>query len=95
MDLYVYYRVPLANTALLQQRVLDMQRALRGDSNMAAALKRRPETKDGCQTWMEVYLQAPEDFPALLTGAAQRAGLMALIDGERHVEIFVDVDACA
>jgi len=95
MDIYVYYRVTLPNTSALHLRLQTMQRSLTEQHNISCSLKRRPELSDGCQTWMEVYQQVPEHFAATLEGAVASHEVMALIAGERHVETFVDIEACA
>ena len=92
MDLYVYYRVRSADAARLQPQVEAMQHALSHSHRVQAALKRRPEEKEGRQTWMETYLDVPEGFASVLAGAAAS---LSLIDGERHVETFVDLAPCA
>ena len=94
-DLYIYYRVPAAQAAELQERAAAMQRCLREEYGIVAELKRRPEEKDGCQTWMEVYEAVPPGFEDALERALAREGLAGLIDGQRHTEIFVDVCSCA
>ena len=92
MDLYVYYRVRSDDVARLQPQVEAMQHALSHSHRVQAALKRRPEEKEGRQTWMETYLDVPEGFASVLAGAAAS---LSLIDGERHVETFVDLAPCA
>jgi hypothetical protein len=94
-DLFIYYRVPVAHAAKMQKKVRAMQAALNENWPVAAALKRRPELKDACETWMEIYAHIPEDFPAALESAVHEAGLLALTEGERHVETFIDISACA
>jgi Domain of unknown function (DUF4936) len=89
MDMYVYYRVPVTSGLLLQSRVTAMQTALSAKYGIAVALKRRPDEKDGCHTWMEVYLDVPDGFAAILDSGA--ASLVKLIDGERHVECFLEI----
>ena len=95
MDIYVYYRVPLANTSGLQQRVQAMQQSLAQRFQIQISLKRRPELSHDCQTWMEIYPQVPTDFAAALAEAVSTHALPALISGERHIETFVDIEACA
>lgn len=95
MDIYVYYRVPLANVTMLQPRLQAMQQSLAAQHEIACSLKRRPEPIEGCQTWMEIYQQVPEHFAAVLEEAVASLELMTLIAGERHVETFVDLEACA
>lgn len=91
MDLYVYYRVAAAQAERLRGRVIAMQEDLARSHGVAAALKRRPEERDGRQTWMEVYAAVPPGFDAVLEQAAADAGLISQTDGERHVERFVDL----
>jgi len=95
MDIYVYYRVPMANTSGLQQRVQAMQQSLAERFQIQSSLKRRPELSHDCQTWMEIYPQVPTDFAAALAEAVSTHALPALISGERHIETFVDIEACA
>ncbi|HYD80158.1 MAG TPA: DUF4936 family protein [Paucimonas sp.] len=95
MDLYIYYRARCEDAKLLHARAGALQAALARDCGVAAALKRRPEAKDGRHTWMEIYLDVPETFEARLTAALADSGLTELIDGERHVEYFMDANACA
>jgi Domain of unknown function (DUF4936) len=96
LDLYIYYRVLPSNAAALQARVAAMQQSLAGGApGMTTALKRRPEEKDGRQTWMEIYQDVPVNFDAMLEQAVARADLAALTEGPRHTEIFVDVIPCA
>ncbi len=92
MDLYVYYRVRSAHAEGLQPQVAAMQRTLAHAYGVRCELKRRPQETEGCQTWMETYISVPEGFEhALATAAAA----LSLIEGERHVETFVDLPACA
>jgi hypothetical protein len=87
-DLFIYYQVPAEHAFKMQKKVMAMQAALHERWPVAVTLKRRPELKDGCETWMD-------DFPAALEAAVQDAGLLALIKGGRHVETFIDIPACA
>ena len=94
-DFYVYYRARVGDATRLQAQVATMQAALQRECGVVAALKRRPEAKDGRHTWMEVYLAAPEGFEAALNRAVELMQLAELIDGERHAERFVDIASCA
>lgn len=94
-DLFIYYRVATANTKTMQKKIVDMQAALREQWPVSTALKRRPELKDGCETWMEIYTQVPDDFPSALATAVDQAQVLALTEGPRHVETFVEIPACA
>jgi hypothetical protein len=95
MDLYIYYRVRNENAVALQVRASAMQQRLAAEHGIAGGLKRRPEEKDGRQTWMEVYQAVPEGFEAALDAAVAHGGLAELIDGPRHTEYFMDIPACA
>lgn len=95
MDLYIYYRVAEAQAAALLPRVEAMQAALASSHGVQVALKRRPDSKDGLQTWMEVYGAVPSGFDRALADSVAAAGLGSHISGERHTEVFVDVRPCA
>lgn len=95
MDLYIYYRADCAHAQALAERVRIMQSALLQRYGVTAALKRRPEAKDGRHTWMETYLNIPGNFDAILAQALMQSELATLIDGERHTEYFLDVTSCA
>ena len=95
MDLYIYYQVKDADTAPLQAAVAAMQAALTERHGVAGQLKRRPQAKDGLQTWMEVYTATPDGFAAELDRAVGQAGLAAWTTGPRHTEVFTDLIPCA
>lgn len=95
MDLYIYYRVRSDNAAALFARLDTMQQRLADQYGIVTGLKRRPEEKDGRQTWMEIYQSVPADFEAALERTVAREELLALIDGQRNTEYFVDVSPCA
>ncbi|MFC0251898.1 DUF4936 family protein [Massilia consociata] len=96
IDLYVYYKVREEDAARLAPRVHAMQARLAAAGSAAAAqLKRRPEARDGLQTWMEVYPAASEGFGEVLEAAAREAGLAEFIQGPRRSEVFTDFTPCA
>lgn len=95
VDLYVYYKVREHDAARLAPLVRAMQQRLADGEGVQAQLKRRPDAKDGLQTWMEVYPGVEEGFAATLERAASAAGLRALIDGPRRAEVFTDLAPCA
>lgn len=95
MDLYIYYRVRNEDAAALQARVSAMQHRLALEAGVAGCIKRRPEEKDGRQTWMEVYQAVPDGFETSLDAAVIRSALADLIDGPRHTEHFMDIPPCA
>ncbi|WP_194721321.1 DUF4936 family protein [Noviherbaspirillum malthae] len=95
MDLYIYYRVREEAAAELLPRVTALQQSLAQECGIVTGLKRRPETRDGRQTWMEIYQSVPAGFEAKLEQAMSHHGLSDLIDGGRHTEHFVDLPTCA
>jgi len=95
VDLYVYYKVRSIDAARLAPLVHAMARRLAQDAGVRVALKRRPEDKDGLQTWMEVYPGVTDAFDAVLRQAVVDAGIEALLAGPRRLEIFTDLPPCA
>lgn len=94
-ELYIYYRVQEQRAAELAPQVVAMQQRLSAELGVQAQLKRRPNAKDGLQTWMEVYLATPAGFDGALDEAVKQSGILAWIDGERHTEVFMDIAPCA
>ncbi|MDB5745316.1 MAG: hypothetical protein JWP72_164 [Massilia sp.] len=92
IDLYVYYKVRIEDAARLEPLVRSLQARV---GPGGARLMRRPGSRDGLQTWMEVYPDVPESFAAGLEAAALDAGLDALIAGPRRAEVFVELTPCA
>lgn len=95
MDCYIYYLVPVNLASALQHRVLNMQTKLVKEFSLVGELKRSPKKRDECHTWMEVYRNVPENFDTILEQAVTQAGIKTLINGERHLERFLDLSACA
>jgi hypothetical protein len=95
MDLYIYYRVKTGREALLQSRISALQARIASEHGVLGALKRRPEEQDGQQTWMEIYHAIPDGFHRVLAPLVIEAELATLIDGERHLEYFMDLSPCA
>ena len=108
MDLYIYYHAAAVNAASVQAAVASLQQHLRSRASSAAlaasgsggtlrcGLKRRPSSDDsGRDTWMEIYLAVTDSFHGLLDQALAETALLRLIDGDRHVEIFVEALPCA
>jgi hypothetical protein len=91
LDLYIYYQVKDADAAPLQVALAAMQAALAQRHAVTCQLKRRPEARDGLQTWMEVYTATPAGFEQVLDAAVAQARLADWIAGPRHTEIFTDV----
>lgn len=96
MDLYIYYRVRVADAEAFQAKIAAMQDNFARQYGIATALKRRPVEQDGMHTWMEVYLGVAEDFAVKLEQAvAADHQLSSFIDGKRHTEYFLDLSLCA
>ena len=99
IDLYVYYKVRESDAAALAPRVRALQDDVAVRFGVAGRLKRRPEARDGVQTWMEVYDGVDAAFAAAfassLADAAAAAHLDDLLAGPRHVETFTDLPPCA
>lgn len=95
MDLYIYYRVPSNKAPVLQRQVLALQAVLKHDTGVMTELKRRPQELEGKHTWMEIYRDVPPDFERLLSDSIAAAGIDTLIEGERHIEQFLDISSCA
>jgi hypothetical protein len=93
VDLYVYYKVRSADAAALAPRVRALQADVAAHLGVAGQLKRRPEARDGLQTWMEVYPVTDTAFPAALAQLVAAAGLDNAFAGGRHAEAFVELDA--
>ncbi len=94
-DLYIYYRVRDELADQFVPRVQAMQLDLAARTGIQGKLKRRLQSKDGMQTWMEVYEATMPGFDALLADAVETASLPASTDGERHTEAFMDIPPCA
>jgi hypothetical protein len=95
VDLYVYYKVREENAARLAPIVQAMQARLSAGLVAQPQLKRRPDVKDGLQTWMEVYPGADAVFRDALLDAERSARWDGLIEGPRHTEVFTDLTPCA
>jgi hypothetical protein len=93
IDLYVYYKVRDEHAERLAPLVCALQARVIQPGH--ARLLRRPESKDGLQTWMEVYPDVPESFAAELEAAVAGAGFEGLVEGPRRVEVFTEFPPCA
>ena len=94
-DPYIYYRGTDGDAAALAARVRAMQARLAPEHGVSAQVKRRPGSAEGVQTWMEIYTGASRGFDAALDAAVREAALSELIAGQRHTEVFTDLDSCA
>lgn len=95
MDLYVYYRAQRVNALSIETEVARLQQHLRHHRGVRCGLKQRPRVNEERDTWMEIYLAAPADFATALAAAAAASPLQQLIDGDRHIEYFLDCLPCA
>jgi hypothetical protein len=68
-----------------------MQAKLAAASGVAPQLKRRPERKDGLQTWMEIYPVVGEGFAEQAGRCRRRGGLLALTAARAAPEVFMDL----
>ena len=91
-ELFVYYRVDARHAARAMHIVGGWQRDLRtAHAPLQARLLKRPADDAAAnETWMETYAHFGDALLAELS--AGPAALSPLIDGERHVEVFI---ACA
>ena len=94
-DLYIYYKVSERNADALELRLRMMQAELGALTGVYGEIKRRPESRDGLQTWMEIYAGTGDGFDTALAAAVDDAALSDLIEGDRRVEIFMDLSPCA
>ena len=90
-SLFIYYRIASADAAAARRAVEAMQYTLRErHAGLQAALWRRPQEKDGMQTWMETYTRpdgVDESIEADIAAAA--LALQTWVQGPRHAEVFV------
>jgi len=95
VDLYVYYKVRTLDAARLAPLVRALQAQLAAQQGVTGQLKRRPEEKDGLQTWMEIYPAVADGFADVVARAFDDAAFASLTAGPRRVEIFTDLPPCA
>jgi hypothetical protein len=86
VELYIYYQVGDGDAGQLLPVVRAMQARLAAEHGVGTGLKRRPESEDGLQTWMEIYTGA---------GAGFGATLLHLVHGARYTEVFTEMPSCA
>lgn len=94
-DLYIYYKVSEQNADALELRLRIMQAELGALTGVYGEIKRRPDSRDGLQTWMEIYAGTGDGFDTALSAAESDAALSELIEGERRTEVFMDLSPCA
>jgi hypothetical protein len=89
--LFIYYRVASSQAVAARPAVEALQARLREAlPGLQTQLMRRPEEKDGQQTWMEIYSHpqgvSPQAQDQIEAAARELRGLGP---GPRHVEVFV------
>jgi hypothetical protein len=90
-NLYIYYQVRPEQRSKAHALVLQIQARLANRTSQLGRLLRRAElSAAGTETWMEVYENITRASAAMLETLQQEAGLDALIEGERHIERFVE-----
>ena len=94
MDIYLYYTVRELDAAATHTRVTALQHRLGKQYDIKPAVRRRPETRDGLQTWMEIYPDVPIGFDSVIEQAAREEGLSELATNGRHVEVFIALPPC-
>lgn len=93
-ELFIYYRIQVAEVSLALATVSQFQARLRvRHPGLSARLLRRPDEQDNTQTWMEIYSFAlAEDgvTPEIESDiAAEATALSPFMTGTRHIEVFV------
>jgi len=95
-ELFIYYRIASSQARAARGVVTAFQaRLCARHPGLSARLLRRPEEHLGQQTWMEIYAHtATRGIDDALAADIEReaSALAALLQGTRHVEVFV---ACA
>lgn len=95
-ELFIYYRSRAERSAEVAERIHAFQAGLcRRHPALRARVLRRPESRDGWQTWMEIYstdtMHGPDGVSAALQQdiEAQAEVLRDCIEGGRHTEVFI------
>ncbi len=98
---YVYYRVAPAQAAQLLPKVLAMQARLAQELTLETSLQQRVDAanEQAVLTWMEIYRASgklhAETVLQQLQQAVSEADILAYLQGERHLECFMDIQPCA
>ncbi|MCI3208381.1 MULTISPECIES: DUF4936 family protein [Pandoraea] len=96
MDCYVYYRVSTTHADAARQAVARLFALTATQFGVSGRLQSRADASpnDAAQhvsTWMERYDNVDAAFIAALPQMVMACGLAAYLEGERHVECFVDM----
>lgn len=98
MDCYVYYRVSTHDADAARQAVAQLLALAAARFGVAGRLQWRLDAPQSdaatlFATWMERYDSVDNAFVAALPSLVAESGLATLVQGERHVECFVDATA--
>lgn len=96
MDCYVYYRVSTTQTAAARDAVARLFALTAGRFGVSGRIQWRADVSandiaKGGTTWMERYDDVDAAFVEALPELVIESGLASLLEGERHVECFVDI----
>ena len=96
MDCYVYYRVSTTHANAARQAVTQLFALTAARFGVVGRLQWRgdPSANDiaqGSATWMERYDDVGAAFIDALPQMVAECGLAAWLEGERHIECFVDI----
>ena len=95
MNCYIYFKAEAQNEAHIRRAEAQLQALVMQHYLLAGTVQKRPEATHGIHTWMEVYLAVPDHFSVLLAPLVAQTELPTLLQSERHIEYFMDVDLCA
>ncbi|MFK0376305.1 DUF4936 family protein [Pandoraea sp. NPDC090278] len=96
MDCYVYYRVSTTQTDAAREAVARLFALTAGRFGVSGCIQWRADVSandvaKGGTTWMERYDDVDAAFVEALPQLAVESGLASLLEGERHIECFVDI----
>jgi hypothetical protein len=93
-SLYVYYRIPARNVAQARLAAKRAADSIEAKAGQRPRMMRRPDADhEGRQTWMEVYEGWNPAWAELVVHALRDSGLGSLIEGDRHEELFIDMES--
>lgn len=90
MHCYVYFKSLVKHEEQVQSCFAKLSQSI-ANMGFSVQFQRRPETKDGLQTWMEIYSNVPDHFDQMIAAVVSESGLQAFVVGARHHEYFIEV----
>jgi 2-keto-3-deoxy-galactonokinase len=89
--LFVYYKVPSEQREHFKGLALsEMQARMHDHASLSAQLLQRPEvSKEGFETWMEIYEREGSGIESDLQEALQRSFSASKLPFKRMVEVFI------